>query len=51
MATIVHTYRTTVAKPGTWRALLSGRVSARWARVHHSLWWESRSARRPARPD
>jgi formate dehydrogenase subunit gamma len=47
MATIAHAYRTTLAKPGTWRALVSGDVSAAWAKRHHPLWFE-RVAGRPA---
>jgi formate dehydrogenase subunit gamma len=46
MATIVHAYRTTLAKPGTWRALLSGTVSAAWAKRYHPLWYE-RMNRKP----
>jgi formate dehydrogenase gamma subunit len=42
MATIGHTYRTTLAKPGTWRALLWGRVSAKWAKHYHALWVQPR---------
>ena len=39
-AVIVHGYITLLAKPGTWRAMLSGRVSSAWARRHHGLWWQ-----------
>jgi formate dehydrogenase subunit gamma len=43
MATTVHAYRTTLAKPGTFGALLGGRVSAKWAKYHHAIWWQQRS--------
>jgi formate dehydrogenase subunit gamma len=35
---IVHIYLGTLANPGTWQVLLTGKVSARWAYLHHSLW-------------
>ena len=35
---IVHIYLGTAANPGTWQVLLSGYVSSRWAKLHHSLW-------------
>jgi formate dehydrogenase subunit gamma len=38
---IVHIYLTTLASPGGGPALLSGKVSANWAKHHHSLWWEA----------
>jgi len=40
MVTIVHTYNQTLGRPGTWRALLSGKVGANWAKRYHPLWWE-----------
>jgi formate dehydrogenase subunit gamma len=39
IAVILHTYTTVLAKPGTWRAILSGHVSGNWARYYHGLWW------------
>jgi len=39
LAVILHTYVVLLAKPGTWRAMLSGTASADWARRHHPLWW------------
>jgi formate dehydrogenase subunit gamma len=36
--TIWHAYATTAAKPGTWRALISGYVSAAWAKRYHPMW-------------
>jgi cytochrome b subunit of formate dehydrogenase len=38
MATVAHAYRQTIAKPGTWRALVDGRVSPGWAKHYHPLW-------------
>jgi len=46
MATVVHLYRTTLAKPGTLGILSTGRVSQAWANHHHALWWQQRSASR-----
>ncbi len=37
LATIVHVYHATVGQPGTWRAMVDGRVSAEWLRRHHPL--------------
>lgn len=39
IAVILHTYVTLAAKPGTWRAMLTGRVDEGWARRYHRLWW------------
>ncbi len=35
---IVHVYLGTVAYPGTLGAMLHGRVTGAWARLHHPLW-------------
>ena len=35
---IVHVYLGTVAYPGTLGAMLHGRVSRGWARLHHPRW-------------
>jgi formate dehydrogenase subunit gamma len=35
---MAHIYLGTFANPGTWQILLSGKVSGRWAYLHHSLW-------------
>lgn len=35
---IVHVYLGTVAYPGTLGAMLHGRVTEAWARLHHPLW-------------
>ena len=40
MAVIAHIYLGTLANPGTWRVIISGYVSSRWARHHHPIWWE-----------
>jgi formate dehydrogenase subunit gamma len=36
---ILHTYVTILAKPGTWRGIISGYVDTEWARRYHRLWW------------
>jgi len=35
---MVHIYLGTIANPGTWQVLLTGKVSTRWAYLHHPLW-------------
>ena len=41
IATILaHAYLGTIANPGTWQALISGKVSTEWARKHHSEWFK-----------
>ena len=38
-AVIAHAYLGTIANPGTWRALVDGKVSRSWAKKHHSEWY------------
>ncbi len=41
IATILaHAYLGTIANPGTWQALISGKVSSEWAQKHHSEWFK-----------
>jgi formate dehydrogenase subunit gamma len=40
---IVHVYLGTVAYPGTLGAMLHGRVTRAWAKLHHPLWHEEQS--------
>ena len=37
---VVHIYLRSLACPGTLFAMISGKVSAKWAEHHHSVWWE-----------
>ena len=37
---VIHLYLATLANPGTLTAIVTGRVSADWARHHHPKWWE-----------
>ncbi|MBN1843091.1 MAG: hypothetical protein JW883_12540 [Deltaproteobacteria bacterium] len=37
---IAHIYLGTIANPGTWRALVDGKVSRKWAKKHHSEWYK-----------
>ncbi|WP_243367115.1 cytochrome b/b6 domain-containing protein [Fundidesulfovibrio soli] len=37
---LAHAYLGTVANPGTWRALVDGKVSRAWAAEHHSEWFK-----------
>jgi len=39
-AIIAHAYLGTIANPGTWRALVDGKVGRKWARKHHSEWYK-----------
>jgi len=38
MATIVHMYNCTLARPGAWLSLLTGQVRLNWAKRYHSVW-------------
>jgi formate dehydrogenase subunit gamma len=41
VATIVaHAYLGTIANPGTWRAMVDGKVGRLWAKKHHSEWYK-----------
>lgn len=42
---IVHVYLGIVAYPGTARGMIDGKVTRRWARLHHPLWHEERPER------
>ncbi|MGO0122286.1 formate dehydrogenase subunit gamma [Desulfothermobacter acidiphilus] len=42
LAVIGHAYLGTLANPGTWRLLVTGKVSPEWARAHHPLWYEGK---------
>lgn len=44
-AVIAHVYLGTIANPGTWRALVDGKVSRSWAKKHHSEWYKEIVAR------
>jgi formate dehydrogenase gamma subunit len=39
-AVIAHAYLGTIANPGTWRALIDGKVGRKWAKKHHSEWYK-----------
>jgi formate dehydrogenase subunit gamma len=38
-AFIVHVYMSTLAMPGTLRAMITGKVSGLWALTHHPKWF------------
>ena len=46
-AVIAHAYLGTLANPGTWRALIDGRVGRKWAKKHHSEWYKEITAKEP----
>ncbi|MEJ2093157.1 MAG: formate dehydrogenase subunit gamma [Syntrophobacterales bacterium] len=39
-AIIAHAYLGTIANPGTWRAMVDGKVGRKWAKKHHSEWYK-----------
>ena len=39
VAVIGHIYLGTAAEPGTFRAMISGTVTRRWAKFHHPFWY------------
>ncbi|MDI6853811.1 MAG: formate dehydrogenase subunit gamma [Deltaproteobacteria bacterium] len=43
-AVIAHAYLGTIANPGTWRALVDGKVGRKWAKKHHSEWYKEVAA-------
>jgi formate dehydrogenase subunit gamma len=46
MITIWHAYATTLAKPGTFGALISGYVSTAWAKRYHPMWGKASATHR-----
>ena len=40
LGSVVHLYLGTLANPGTLLAMITGRVSADWAKHHHPIWWQ-----------
>jgi formate dehydrogenase gamma subunit len=44
-AVIAHAYLGTIANPGTWRALIDGKVGRKWAKKHHSEWYKDLTAK------
>ena len=51
MITIVHVYNRTLARPGQWTVLLTGKVRMNWARQYHSLWADRVQRADPKRTD
>lgn len=39
-AIVAHAYLGTIANPGTWSAMVDGKVSRLWAKKHHSEWYK-----------
>ncbi|MGQ9688282.1 MAG: formate dehydrogenase subunit gamma [Desulfobaccales bacterium] len=51
VATIVaHAYLGTIANPGTWRAMVDGKVGRKWAKKHHSEWYKEITQQESAPP-
>ena len=40
---VLHVYLGTVAYPGTARGMIDGRVTRRWAQLHHPRWHEDQT--------
>jgi len=40
---IVHVYLGTIAYPGTARGMIDGKVTRRWAALHHPRWHQDQS--------
>lgn len=43
---IVHVYMGTIAMPGTASAMITGEVTARWAKSHHPKWYQEMMGKR-----
>ena len=48
LSVIVHAYLRSLACPGTLFGMVTGKVSANWAKHHRSAWWESIQQQHPA---
>jgi formate dehydrogenase subunit gamma len=44
---IVHLYQSTISQPGTFRSMMRGTVSKRWAWTHHPAWYREATGRDP----
>lgn len=47
MATIVHLYNRTLARPGAWLSWLTGTVRLNWAKRYHQRWARTFASREP----
>jgi formate dehydrogenase gamma subunit len=45
-AIVAHAYLGTIANPGTWRAMVDGKVGRKWAKKHHSEWYKELEAKK-----
>jgi formate dehydrogenase subunit gamma len=48
---VAHAYLGSIANPGTFRAIVDGKVSLDWARKHHSEWYRRITRDEEAEPD
>jgi len=44
---IIHIYESTAQQPGTFRSMIDGTVSAKWAWTHHPAWYRAMTGRDP----
>lgn len=49
VAVVFHIYLGTAAEPGTFRAMIRGTVTRRWARFHHGRWYRQVTGEEPRR--
>jgi formate dehydrogenase subunit gamma len=49
VAIVLHVYLGTAAEPGTFRAMIRGTVTRRWARFHHGRWYRQVTGEQPRR--
>jgi formate dehydrogenase subunit gamma len=50
VAIVLHVYLGTAAEPGTFRSMIRGTVSRRWARFHHGRWYREVTGEETRRP-
>jgi formate dehydrogenase subunit gamma len=44
---IIHIYESTAQQPGTFRSMINGTVTAKWAWTHHPAWYRAMTGRDP----
>ena len=49
VAIVLHIYLGTAAEPGTFRPMMRGTVTRRWARLHHPRWYREVTGEKPRR--
>lgn len=44
---LIHVYQATIGEPGTFRSMINGTVSKKWAWTHHPAWYRKVTGRNP----